>query len=57
MVSPDDMEEAKKAVMFCYDNFLKLDGDEVRKPLETEDIIRDFDRRNLTEKLSRYLYN
>jgi glycosyltransferase involved in cell wall biosynthesis len=55
VVSPDDMEEAKKAVIFCYDNFLKFEGNEVRKPLETEDILRDFDRKNLTEKLSRYL--
>ena len=55
MVSPDDMEEAKKAVIFCYDNFQNFDGNEVRKPLEIEGILRDFDRRNLTEKLSRYL--
>ena len=55
MVSPDDMEEAKKAVIFCYDNFLKFDGSEVCKPLETEDILSDFDGKNLTEKLSRYL--
>jgi hypothetical protein len=48
------MEEAKKGVIFCYDNFLKVDENEARKPLETEDILRDFDRKNLTESLSRY---
>jgi len=55
VVALDDVEEAKKAIMFCYDNFRKLDGNEEHEPLETEDILRDFDRKNLTKQLSQYL--
>jgi len=55
VVDYHDVEGAKKAVMFCYDRFLKREGTPEPDNSKMEKSIEVYERKHLTKRLSAYL--
>jgi glycosyltransferase involved in cell wall biosynthesis len=55
VVDYSDFEGAKRALRLCYDKYVEGKETEEEKEIEVEEFLKQYDRKNLTEKLSRYL--
>lgn len=55
VVSTDDVEDVKKAVLLCYEKFIQSGRNKEYQPPEIEKSAMIFERKNLTKRLSEYL--